>query len=146
MSLESAAEQAIKTAFKAYTNTLDPGDAVTYRCFFLDDETESEDSIEERRYPLIAITASPNVPTGHKSTFRDVPMEIKFATHRVADPKHETLIAIYAACRAILDTETTISPTGYSLIAAWIESGGESGIDDNEQFITLPITMKVCGA
>jgi len=148
MSLESVTEQGLKTAFKVYTDALDPSNAVTYRCFFLDDElpAESDDATESRRYPLIEITASPNVPTGHKSTFRDVPVELKFATHRAADPKKLTLIAIYAACRTIIDTETTIAVSGYSLIAARIESGGASDVDENEQYITLPLTVKVCGA
>ena len=146
MGLEAAIEQGLKTALQAYTNGLDPADAVTYRCFFLDDESESGAATEARAYPLIEITASPNVPTKHKSTFRDTPVEIKWATHKNTDPKKATLRGLYENCRTIIDTETTITFTEYSRIAVRIESGGESGVEENEQYITLPLTVKVCGA
>ena len=146
MSLERATEQGIKTALMAYTDTLDPSESVTYRCFFLDDESETSDTIEERRYPYIEITASPNAPTGHKSTFRDIPVEIKWATHAPHDKKNRILVAMYEACRTIIDTETTISIPGYTLIAVMIQPGGLPDIDDNEQYINLPLIVKICGA
>lgn len=146
MSIESATEQGLKTALKVYTDTLEGAQVVTYRCFFLDDETGFDEDIEERKYPLIEITASPNWPTKHKSPFRDIPVALKWATHRPSDPKKEVLVAMYAACRTIIDTETTILVSGYSFIAAIIDSGGESDVDENEQYITLPLTIKICGA
>jgi len=146
VSIESATEQGIKTAFQAYTNTLDPDKAVTYRCFFLDDEEDSGGDTEERVYPFIQIHASPNWPTQHKSTFSHVPVEIKFATNRRDDKKKATLRAIYEACRAIVDAESTIVVSGYNLIGIIIEAGGESDVEENENYITLPLTVKLCGA
>ena len=146
MGIEAAVEQGIKTAFKVYTDTLDPANAVTYRCFFLDDEDESGADTEERKLPLIQITAAPNVPTGHKSVFRDIPVAITFATHKNVDRKRATLRALYEACRAIVDADTTIAVTGYSYISTIIESGGDSDVEDNEQRITLPLMVKICGA
>ena len=144
MNLEAASEQGIKTAFRAYTDPLRPGTIVTYRCFFLNDEEDAP--TEERQYPYIQLTAKPNAPSGHKSTFADVSMEVKWATHKTDDPKKATLRALYENCRAILDEETGVSVTGYSFMAIIIGDGGESDVDDNEQYITLPITVKVCGA
>jgi len=146
MSIESATEQGLKTAFRAYTDTLAPADAVTYRCFFLDDEEDSGDTVEAREYPFIEITASPNAPESHKSSFQDVPVLVKWATNKNTDHKKAALVAMYAGCRAIIDTETTITVSGYSLIGAIVEAGGVSGVDDNEQFIELPLLIKLCGA
>lgn len=145
MGIEANVEQGLKTAFEAYTDKLAPADAVAYRCFFLDDEAESQKPAEDREYPFIGITASPSVPVIHKSAFQDVPVMLKFATHRQDDKKRATLRAIYEACRAIVDAETTIAVSGKSLIGARIEGGGESDVNDNEQYITLPITVKLCG-
>jgi len=146
MGIESATEQGLKTAFQAFTNTLAPDDAPVYRCFWLDDEVATGRKTEPREYPLVQITASPNVPTQHKSTFRDVPVELKFATSKNADRKRAKLVALYEGCRAIVDAETTIAVTGYNVIGVRINEGGESNVDDNEQFITLPLTVKLCGA
>ena len=143
MGIESAVETGLKTAFQAFTNTLDIEDRPAYRCFWLDDETAQD--TEPREYPLVQITAAPNFPTRHKSIFRDMPVEVKFATHRNVDKKHVKLRALYEGCRAIIDTETTITVTGYNVIAVRIEQG-ESGIDENEQYITLPLLVKLCGA
>ncbi|MFH1604100.1 MAG: hypothetical protein ABIH03_09355 [Pseudomonadota bacterium] len=146
MSIESAVEQGLKTAFKAYTDTLDPADAVTYRCFFLDDESDSALPTEQRKYPYIEITASPNWPTSHKFAFRDIPVSVTWATQRQMDPKKSTLVSLYENCRSIIDTESTIAVSGYSLIAVRIEAGGESDIEENQQHIMLPLTVKICGA
>ena len=146
VSIESATEQGIKTAFRAYTDTLDPDSAVTYRCFFLDDETDSGEPTEKREYPLIQIHASPNWPTQHKSTFRHIPVEIKWATHRSKDPKKTTVASLYQNCRTLIDAVTTILVSGYNVMGIIIEQGGESGVDDNENYITLPLTVKICGA
>ena len=147
MGLESIAEQGVKTAFRVFTDTLGPDDNPVYRCFLLDDETESGDKKEEREYPLVQITASPNWPTFHQSIFREIPVEIKWATHASADPKRAKLLALYDGCRAILDAGlTSITVTGYSVTGVIIEQGGESGVEDNEQYMTLPVTIKVCGA
>ena len=146
MGLEAAVEQGLKTAFQAYTNTLDPDSAVAYRCFFLDDEAESNAKREDRKYPYIGINASPFVPHGHKSTFADVSVEVKWATHDTADAKQVTLRALYEACRAILDEETGIAIDGCSFMGLIINEGGQVAIEENERNITLPITVKVCGA
>ena len=143
MGIESAVETGLKTAFQAFTDTLDVDDRPAYRCFWLDDEAAQ--TTEPREYPLVQITASPNFPTQNKSTFRDLPVEVKFATHRNVDKKRAKLIALYEGCRAIVDAATTITATGYNVIAVRIEQG-ESGIDDNEQYITLPLLVKLCGA
>jgi len=144
MGIESLTEQGLKTAFEAFTDTLEIEDQPHYRCFFLDDE-DAEDR-EEREYPLIEITASPNWPHQHKSTFRDVPVTVRWATHKNADKKKAKLRALYEGCRAIIDAESTIAVTGYHLNGVIIESGGESGVDDNEQYIELPLVVKICGA
>ena len=146
MSVESATEQGLKTALQVHTDTLDPDTKPDYRCFFLDDETLTGEEKEEKEYPLVQITASPNVPTHHKATFRHVSVEIKFATKRIDDPKKQTLVALYENCRDIIDTESTISIEGFNLIGAIVESGGETDVDESEQYITLPLTMKLCGA
>ena len=146
MGLEAAVEQGLKTAFRAYTDTLTPDAAVKYRCFFLDDESESGARREELEYPYIAINASPSYPHGHKSVFHDVSVEVKWATHDTADAKQATLRSLYEACRAILDAETGITITGYSLMGVIINEGGDVAIEDNVRSITLPITVKVCGA
>ena len=146
MSIESATEQGLKTAFKAHTDTLDPDSAVSYRCFFLDDEDDSGKATEDREYPFIEITASPNWPTQHQSTFRHVAVNVKWATNRRADPKKAALVALYESCRAIIDTETTILVSGYNVVGIIIEQGGESDVEENEQYITLPLTVKLCGA
>lgn len=143
MGIEAAVETGLKTAFQAFTDTLDIEDRPAYRCFWLDDEPS--DDIEDRAYPLVEITAAPNMPTQNKSTFRDLPVEVKFATHRNADRKRAKLVALYEGCRAIVDTATTIAATGYNVIAVRIEQG-ESDIDENEQYITLPLLVKLCGA
>jgi len=146
MSIESATEQGLKTAFKAYTDTLPPESAVAYRCFFLDDESESGKTTEDREYPFISITASPNVPQAHKSPFREVPVAFKWATHRQQDPKQAALASLYENTRTILDNETGILVTGYTFSAVIIEAGGESDDEENEQYITLPVIVKICGA
>jgi hypothetical protein len=144
--IEDATEQGIKTAFKVFTDTLDPEDAVTYRCFALDDEDESGEAREARKYPLVEITAAPNVPTHHRSTFRDVPVELRFATHKNQDRKREKLVELYDGCRAILDAASPVTVAGYNVTGIIIESGGESGVDENEQYYMLPIVVKLCGA
>ncbi|MFH1603964.1 MAG: hypothetical protein ABIH03_08660 [Pseudomonadota bacterium] len=143
MGIESATETGLKTAFQAFTNGLDIEDRPAYRCFWLDDESAQD--TEPREYPLVQITAAPNFPTHHKATFRDVPVEVKFATHRNVDRKRAKLRALYEGCRAIIDTESTIAVSGYNVIGVRIEQG-ESGVDENEQFITLPLLVKLCGA
>lgn len=146
MSIERLTEQGIKTALKAYTDTLSPADAVVFRCFFLNDEVDSGNKTEDREYPLIRIHASPNVPTQHRSTFRHVPVEIKFATHRSADPLKTFLATLYEECRAIIDGADPVTVTGYNVQGIIIEEGGEADVDENENYITLPLTVKLCGA
>ena len=146
MGIEAQVEQGIKTALQAFTDTLAPDDNPTYRCFYLDDETDTGRTTEPKEYPMVRITASPNVPTFHKATFRDIPVELMFATHKSADKKRAKLVALYEGCRAIVDAESTVSVSGYNLTGIIIESGGESGVDENEQYITLPLTVKICGA
>ena len=146
MGIESLTEQGIKTAFRVFTDALAPDDVPTYRCFWLDDETESGAATEDREYPLVQITAKPNWPTQYKSTFRDVSVEIKWATHATPDPKHAKLVALYEGCRAIIDTATTILVTGYNVIGIIIDDGGDADVDGNEQYITLALTVKLCGA
>jgi hypothetical protein len=147
MSIESLTEQGIKTALKVYTDTLAPQNAVTYRCFFLDDESAPEQPTEVKTTRYIQIVASPNVPTHHRSTFRDVPVVIMWATNRRSDKKAQTLASLYENCRTILDSgKTNITITGYSVNGVIIEDGGTSEIDENDQQITLPITVKLCGA
>lgn len=144
MGVESATEAGLRAAFRAVSDTWHPDDHPAYRCFFLDDATH--DSKERREYPLVEITASPNVPTQHRSTFRNVPVALKFATHRSKDPKRAALVSMYEALRAVIDAVTGITIAGYSVIGIIIESGGESGVEENEHYITLPLTVKLCGA
>jgi len=144
MGLEAQTELGIKTAFKVVTDAYQPSDRPHYRCFFLDDEPN--ETTEQREYPFIEITASPNWPTHHRSTFRDIPVEIKFATHKNVDGKKATLVKLYEAGRTILDTYTNVTVTGYTVNGLIIEQGGKPEAEENEQRITLPITVKVCGA
>jgi len=145
MGRESLTEQGIKTAFRVFTNTLAPESQPTYRCFWLDDETETGRATEPREYPLIQITASPNIPTQNKSVFRDIAVDVKWATHKTVDKKRAALVALYEGCRAIIDTQATILVTGYNVIGVIIQ-GGESDVDENEQYITLQLLVKICGA
>lgn len=144
MGIESEVETGLKAAFQAFTDTLDIDDQPAYRCYWLDDEPG--DTTEPRAYPLVEITASPNWPTQHKSTFRDVPVRVKWATHLSADPKKTALKALYEGCRAIIDTETTIAVAGYNVIGVIIEPGAEADDEENENYITMPLTVKICGA
>ena len=146
MGIEAQCETGLKRAFQAYTDTLDPAEAVTYRCFFLDDEVESGEPNEKRQYPLIEITARPNVPRGHKSIFRDCSVRLKWATHRNTDPKKALLVKLYEGCRAIIDAETTITVTGHTVQGAVIMDETDSDVDENEQYISMVLNMRLCGA
>ena len=143
MGIETATAQGIKTAFEVFTDTL--AYDVAYRCAGLDDETAKVE--EKLEYPHIVITASPNWPTHHKSTFRHVPVDFRWATHAKDDPKEAVLYAIYDGCRALLDANPDgITVSGMNVVGIIIEQGGDSDVEDHEQYITLPITMKLCGA
>lgn len=145
MGLEASTEQGIKTAFKVVTDALVPALTPYYRCFFLDDR-EGEEITEERNYPFIRIIAQPNWPTHHGSTFRHVPVELTWATIRKNDPVGENLRNLYEITRTVIDTASNVTITGYNVIGIIIEQGGQVDIQENEQTITLPITVKVCGA
>lgn len=143
MGIETNTAQGIKTAFKVFTDALDY--TVYYRCAGIDDEPTLDE--EKIAYPHILITAAPNWPTHHKSTFRDVPVVLRWATHGKKDPKEAILYAIYEGCRAILDADPDgITVSGMSVIGIIIDQGGESDVEDHEQYIEMPITVKLCGA
>ena len=143
MGIETATAQGIKTAFKVFTDTLDYD--VYYRCAGIDDEPALE--TEEKKYPHIVIRAAPNWPTHHKSTFRDVEVMLRWATHATDDPKEAILYAVYDGCRAVLDTDPeTITVSDMNVVGIIIDPGGESDVEDHEQYITLPLTVKLCGA
>jgi hypothetical protein len=146
MGLEAATEQGLKTAFEAFTDTLALAERPVYRCFFLDDEPNEDE--EERKYPLVDITAQPNAPTQGDAgwTFRDCPVALKFATHRTKDAKRADLRTLYEGCRAIIDAKSTIAVEGYNVVGILVDEGGEAGTDDQEHYITLPVTVKICGA
>lgn len=145
MGIESATEQALKTALRVFTDTLTGDAAVTYRCFFLDDETATGETREARNYPLLEITASPGIPRFHKSVFKDVPVTIRWATRRFEDPKRATLKTMYEGCRTILDNETGVSVSGYHLQGVVILDG-ESNVEDDEFYIRLGVSVRLCDA
>ena len=143
MGIETNTAQGIKTAFKVFTDTLDY--TVFYRCAGIDDEPAL--AKEKQEFPRILITAAPNWPTHHKSTFRDGPVMLRWATHATDDPKEAVLYALYDGCRAILDADPgVITVSGMNVIGIIIEPGGVSDVEDHENYIEMPLTVKLCGA
>ena len=144
MGLESLTETGLTAAFTTATNALAVAYRPHYRCAMLDDDPTAEREL--RRYPFVEIVAHPNVPDSHKSTFRHIPVDLVFATHKDDDRKGLGLKALYEACRAVIDTESGVTITGYSVIGILIQEGGQREVDENEQRITLPLIIKVCAA
>jgi len=140
--IEQATETALKTAITAGLTA--DGITASIRAFFIDDE--ASDHREDLIYPMVGIVASPATPQpadSYQSTFMDVPCTVVCATHAEDDPKRTNLWSLYASVRKALDrTALVISGANFS---GTIITGGNTGMDGNEQTVEINVTVRTCG-
>lgn len=146
--IERDVETAIKARLVAANFTTTDGDgnskAVVYRTWLVDDE--SADADEDQDFPCVEIMTSPAANTGgYQSMHWDVPVEIRCMTHHEHDRKRTILTTLYENVRVALEY-TGLS--GFSRIGSGyllIDQPGESGLEENLQYMTMRGTVKCCG-
>ena len=144
--LEYNIEQAIRGALVTACAAID---GVVLRCWLGDDSPTVAQ--EEVSYPYVMVKASPSVPEGYKALHKATPVEVKCATHydgvngpkKDSDKKRAILLALYTAVRDTLDADT-FAITGASKQSTMI-TGGESGEDGAEQYMTINLSVLSCG-
>ena len=113
-----------------------------FRSWSVDDEPAED--FEETEYPAIGIIWEPaQSADGGAGVFNDVPVIVRVMTHHSQDPKKAELNRLYSDVRYVLQQPLT----GFTAVsyAKLILDGGDSGVENNEQFIEIQATATACG-
>ncbi len=135
-------EQGILTAIQ--TALADSTLVPVYRCFAY--EADDAEATEQRKYPVITIQASPNVPEGYKALYSTQPVAIRMITTHGEDPKRRNLLELYTAIRGMADTDDWTLPddaTGFSKCCSHIMDSESEGFDEDAQQQYYEINLEV---
>lgn len=114
-SVESKVETALKTAMKAATDSASI--IVRYHCYWADSAAQT------LTLPAVAITASPAVNDGWRTTLFKVHVDVAVLTSPVDDTYRSSAKSIYGKVRQAIE-EATIAVTGWPNLAITVEPGG----------------------
>ena len=136
INLEKQLEQDLKTLFSNALTTAEITD-VSYRCFWLDDETGKE----EPSFPCIQIKTSPSGPaeeTGYKSPFREMTAECIIYTFHAEDKKRDTLGDIWEVIdHTIYNSDITSGSGLVSAVEIWRPDAGDCDVVEVAKGVSL---------
>lgn len=98
--------------------------------------------IEPKTFPLCLISARPNIPAGHRTTERDLEVNIEMVTYADDDPAWETVCAMYHTVREELDTYAFTATGLRSFDVTVVDGDVQQG--DKVNHIYLGLAAKVC--
>jgi len=139
-------ESAVATGIKALLQSskalvIDSDTTASIRCFWLDDETESE--VEDQESYFVCVTVSPNVPGGYRIPMRTLGVSVVCATNMAKDPKSTKLATLYKNVRHQFDTGT-FSFANVTFNGATITGASSPDVVENFFVVEFSVDMEVC--